>query len=75
MKLVTFNRAMAPFVAGEARLVPDDMALRLQADGVIESCEDFPPRTESGVPLVVVKPASEKPKSPLPLRRQSYQTK
>ncbi len=73
MKLVTFNRAMAPFVPGESRLVPDDVAEQLRAEQVLSTCEDFPPRTDSGVPLVPVK--VDKPKLSLPQRRQSYQTK
>lgn len=36
MKLVKFNRSMAPFSAGETRAVPDDEAARLIAEGAAE---------------------------------------
>lgn len=43
MKLVKFNRMMSPFNAGETRLVPDDVAVQLESDGVIETNPpDFP---------------------------------
>ena len=69
MKLVTFNRAMAPYNAGESCLVPDEVAAQLRADGVLGKVEDFPPRAPSGVPVVAAKPKLSLP------RRQSYQTK
>ena len=77
MKLVTFNRAMAPFSAGESKLVDDETALRLQDEGAISSSSDFPARTESGFPVVPSKPLTEKPQLSLPgvRRPQNYRTK
>lgn len=71
MKLGYFGRAMAPgYGVGDTMLFADDNeAARLLAEGVLSRCEDYPPRTESGVPAVAAKP-------PAPLfHRQSYQTK
>lgn len=42
MKLVTFSRAMAPHVAGETRVVPDEVAAQLAKDGDAE-VSGFPP--------------------------------
>jgi len=36
MKLVAFTRDMAPYVKGETRAVPDELADRLIADGDAE---------------------------------------
>lgn len=47
MKLVCFNRAMAPYVAGETRIVPDDVAARLVAEGVVmPDPAEWPPKPE-----------------------------
>jgi hypothetical protein len=42
MKVATFTRAMAPYVAGESRVVPDDVAARLEQDGDA-TLSPFPP--------------------------------
>ncbi len=71
MKLVTFDRAMAPFQPGETRLVPDDVAQSLQAEGFVREMSDFPASTTA-----TPEPPA-KPKLSLPGRRdrQSYLTK
>lgn len=69
MKLVTFDRAMAPYNPGESRLVSDADAARLLDEGVLRDMSDFPP----GADAVVVPVA--KPRLSLPSRRQSYLTK
>jgi hypothetical protein len=35
MKHVTFTREMRPYVPGERRVVPDEVAARLEAEGAI----------------------------------------
>lgn len=75
MKLVEFTRDMRPQTAGSTRIVPDDVAARLEAEGAVCNVRPWPERTESGLPLVPVKPAVDKPKLSLSPRRQSYQTK
>jgi hypothetical protein len=48
MKHVTFTRDMRPHSAGDKLLVPDDVAARLAAEGVVEpNPPDFPARTAS----------------------------
>ncbi len=42
MKLVTFARAMAPHGAGETRLLPDDVAASLDAEGALSAVCDWP---------------------------------
>jgi hypothetical protein len=42
MKLVTFARPMAPYCAGETRLVEDAVAARLEADGALSASETWP---------------------------------
>lgn len=42
MKLVTFSGAMSPHVAGDTRLVPDDVAEALRKDGAVRAIEDWP---------------------------------
>jgi len=72
MKLVTFNRAMSPYVAGERRLVPDDIAVRLQAAGDVSAVEDWPaPTTPQPAPA---KPQARAPRSSR-LLGQTYLTK
>lgn len=36
MKMVRFTKSMAPYVAGEERAVPDDVAQRLVTEGAAE---------------------------------------
>lgn len=43
MQLVTFARDVAPFVAGEKRLVPDEVAEELLAEGNISDFVSWPP--------------------------------
>jgi hypothetical protein len=45
MKLVTFTRDMKPQQAGDQRLVPDDMAARLVAEGSAKDPRDWSPKT------------------------------
>lgn len=72
MKLVKFNRAMAPFVSGETRLVPDDVAVRLEAEGVIDpNPETFPVGTSKPVLTAQRPPLFGRDR----LRGQKYQTK
>lgn len=54
MRQVTFAKAQAPFGVGDKRLVPDDVAARLEGEGVISASEPFPPRAS----------APERPKRP-----------
>lgn len=55
MKHVTFTRDMKPQRAGEMRLLPDDVAAQLEADGAIEP---NPPSWPAGSEN---KPAEAKP--------------
>jgi hypothetical protein len=70
MKHVTFTRDMAPYRAGEMRLVPDGVAADLEASGDIKPNPPvFPPHEESAA-----KPAQR----PRVVRRslgQTYLTK
>lgn len=51
MKHVTFTRDMRPQRAGEQRLLPDDVAARLEADGVIApNPPDWPEGPQPSVP-------------------------
>jgi len=72
MKLVTFNRAMAPYGAGETKLVSDEIAASLEAEGSVSSAVDWPAaqaEPESSRPGM-------KPRLSVPARRpQSYLTK
>ena len=44
MKHVTFRKPMIPHNVGDRRLVPDALAARLEAEGLIEpNPPDFPP--------------------------------
>lgn len=54
MKVATFTRAMAPYVAGESRVVPDDVAERLEQDGDA-TLSAFPPADAE--PQAAPKPA------------------
>jgi hypothetical protein len=66
-KLVTFNRAMSPYAAGESRLVPDDVAERLDSEGVLSASKPFP----EGAAAV---PPPSRVSTHLP-QRQKYATK
>ncbi len=71
MKLVEFNRAMSPYVAGETRLVPDGVAAQLLAGGVIKD----PPADWPAKPAAA-KPAAAPAPAPQPARRkQLFRTK
>lgn len=51
MKLATFDRAMAPYVVGETRLLPDDEAARLEREGVIKpNSPDWPAKPQAAAP-------------------------
>jgi hypothetical protein len=51
MKHVTFTRDMRPHSAGDKLLVPDDVAARLAAEGVVEpDPPDFPARPAVSAP-------------------------
>lgn len=69
MKLVTFAGAMAPYVAGEKRLVPDALAGELEAQGALTASEAWPPhaRTPAAVaprrPVISVRRPSGAPDS------------
>jgi hypothetical protein len=57
MKLVTFSRNQAPHVAGESRLVPDDVAADLARKKLLSSSTDWPPPAEiARVPEAPVRP-------------------
>jgi hypothetical protein len=43
MKLVTFARSVASHGKGDKRLVPDDLAKKLDAAGDISAAESWPP--------------------------------
>lgn len=47
MKTVTFARDMAPHVAGESRVVPDDVAARLHKSGDVGEPRPFPDPAEA----------------------------
>jgi hypothetical protein len=49
VKLVTFARDMHPHRAGDTRLIPDDLARKLLAEGEVTAAEDFPPRPSAAV--------------------------
>lgn len=63
MKLVTFGRAMAPHGIGDTRLVPDDVARRLDAAGDLSASEAFPAPAPVRAPR---KPARALPKPTRP---------
>jgi hypothetical protein len=46
MKLVTFSQAQAPHGVGDTRLVPDRLAKKLQAEGVLSASVTWPARVE-----------------------------
>ncbi len=71
MKSVEFTRDMRPNTAGSTRIVPDDVAARLEAEGSVRNVKPWPERAESGVPLVAAKPKLTLPEG----KRQSYKTK
>ena len=50
MKRVTFAVAMAPYVRGENRIVPDDVAARLEAEGVLSKVEPWPTQSTPAHP-------------------------
>lgn len=62
MRQVTFAKAQAPFGVGDKRLVPDDVAARLEREGVLSASEPFPPQAA----LAPAKPtrAALKPERP-----------
>ena len=71
MKHVTFTRPMIPHNVGDRRLVPDAVAARLEAEGLIEpDPPDFPPAK-------VAELAAAAGQAPLPAkpRGKRYQTK
>jgi hypothetical protein len=74
MKLVTFNRAMAPYQPGETKLVADEIAARLQGEGALSESVDWPPAAAPTAPQGKLPLGEAKPRLTLP-RRQSYQTK
>jgi hypothetical protein len=51
MKLVTFNRSMRPYGAGDSLVVPDAMAAELEADGAVRDVRPFPPVAVAPVKL------------------------
>jgi hypothetical protein len=60
MKLATFTRDMAPFKAGDSRVVPDDVGDRLESDGSA-TLGQFPPADvasplRDGAPLPPIPP-------------------
>lgn len=57
MKLVTFAGTMSPHNVGDTRLVPDDVAIRLQKEGAISESKTWPP--------VAAPPAPKKPERPV----------
>lgn len=44
MQLVTFGKPMAPHGVGDTRLVSDDVAKRLEGEGLLSASETFPAR-------------------------------
>lgn len=73
MKHVTFTRDMAPYRAGEMRLVPDELAAELAARGEIKpNPPDFPPMSE---PRAEQKPTSRLGRRARDLLGQTYLTK
>ena len=77
MKLVEFTRDMRPQMAGSTRILPDDVAARLEAEGAVRNVRPWPERTDSGVPVVAAPQVTpvEKPRLSLPGGRRGYQTK
>lgn len=80
MKHVTFTRDMRPYRPGEMRLVPDDVATQLEAEGVIApNPPAWPPvPAQAGTPTVKPDPAAP-PRRRFPRGRdllgQTYLTK
>jgi hypothetical protein len=69
MKIVRFNRDMAPQHCGDERVLPDAVAAKLVTDGDATLVGDFPPKPAgqpSGAPAPAAKPRR---------REQSYLTK
>jgi hypothetical protein len=50
MKLVRFTKDMAPHKAGDKRLVPDDVASRLEEAGEVDDVQPFPVVAASETP-------------------------
>jgi hypothetical protein len=65
MKIVTFTTPMRPHSVGDTRIVPDDVADKLVADGVAGNPQHFPPGSA---------PAPATATVPTP-RRRGYLTK
>jgi hypothetical protein len=71
MKHVTFIKPMIPHNIGDRRLVPDAVAARLEAEGLIApNPPDFPPSNVAGLA-----PAAGQAALPAKPRGKRYQTK
>lgn len=55
MKLVTFGRAMAPHGVGDTRLVPDEVAKRLEAEGALSGVKPWPTPVLPARPVLKLK--------------------
>lgn len=73
MKLVEFTRDMRPQAAGSTRVVPDDVAARLEAEGAVRNVRPWPePPPEAAGAASTGKPAAPPAKRG---GKQSYQVK
>lgn len=50
MKHVTFSRPIAPYNAGDKRVVPDGVAAKLQAEGALSASEPWPANAAAPAP-------------------------
>jgi len=80
-QLVTFAQPVAPYGAGDTRLVPDDVAADLLEQGLISDYEPFPRRSAdeatrepAAKPAPVVQPRQQ-PKPARPIRPQLKPTR
>ncbi|MEJ0093398.1 MAG: hypothetical protein WDN46_08165 [Methylocella sp.] len=73
MKLVEFTRDVLPHRIGERRVLPDDVAARLEASGEIAA--NPPDHGKKPFPTQQSQPDSASPKAAKHNRRQTYLTK